>query len=94
MNTPDKFKRIYPILAIALLMPLCLIPAVIAWIQGADVVLDVYSSVPNLILLGNSVLFALICAFTALLLGLPGAYLIAKYDFRFAANSSTALSIQ
>ena len=81
MNTPDKFKRIYPVLAIALLMPLCLIPAVIAWIQGADAVLSVYSSVPNLILLGNSVLFALICAFVSLLLGLPGAYLIAKYDF-------------
>ena len=82
MNTPDKFKRIYPALAIALLMPLCLIPAVIAWLQGAEAVLDVYTSVPNLILLGNSVLFALICAFVSLLLGLPGAYLIAKYDFR------------
>ena len=83
MNTKDKFKRTYPVLSIALLMPLCLIPAVIAWIQGADAVLDVYSSIPNLILLGNSVLFALICAFISLLLGLPGAYLLAKYNFRF-----------
>lgn len=82
MNIPDKFKRIYPILAIALLMPLCLIPAIIAWLQGSDAVLDVYTSVPNLIMLGNSVLFALTCAFISLLLGLPGAYLIAKYNFR------------
>ena len=81
MNKTDRFKRTYPILAIALLLPLCLIPAFISWIQGSDAVVDVYSSVPNLILLGNSVLFALICAFASLLLGLPGAFLMAKYRF-------------
>ena len=42
-----------------------------------------YSSVPNLVLIGNSVLFALICAFISLLLGLPGAFLMAKYRFTF-----------
>ena len=82
MSTPDKFKRVYPILATALLLPLCLVPPVIAWIQGSDAVIEVFSSVDNLILIGNSILFALICSFISLLLGLPGAYLIAKYDFK------------
>lgn len=81
MNKTDKFKRTYPILAIALILPLCLIPAFISWLQGSDAVIEVYTSVPNLILLGNSVLFALICAFISLLLGLPGAFLMAKYRF-------------
>ena len=81
MSTPDKFKKIYPILAIALLLPLCLIPAVFAWIQGSGAVLDVYSNVRNLVLIGNSVLFALVCSLASLLLGLPGAFLMAKYRF-------------
>ena len=81
MNKTDRFKRTYPILAIVLLLPLCLVPAFIAWIQGSGAVTDVYTSVPNLVLLGNSLLFALICAFVSMLLGLPGAYLIAKYKF-------------
>ena len=83
MSNTDRFKRTYPIPAIALMLPLLLIPAFIAWIQGSGALLEVYSSVPNLILLGNSLFFALLCAFISLLLGLPGAYLMAKYKFAF-----------
>ena len=83
MSNTDRFKRTYPILAIMLMLPLCLVPAFIAWIQGSGAVLDVFTNVSNLVLLGNSVLFALLCAFISLLLGLPGAYLMAKYRFAF-----------
>lgn len=83
MSNTDRFKRTYPIPAIALMLPLLLIPAFIAWIQGSGALLEVYSSVQNLILLGNSLFFALLCAFISLLLGLPGAYLMAKYKFAF-----------
>ena len=81
MSNTDRFKRTYPIPAILLMLPLLLIPAFIAWIQGSGALLDVFTSIPNLILLGNSLLFALLCAFISLLLGLPGAYLMAKYRF-------------
>ena len=81
MSNTDRFKRTYPIPAILLMLPLLLIPAFIAWIQGSGALLDVFTSIPNLILLGNSLLFALLCAFISLLLGLPGAYLMAKYSF-------------
>ena len=81
MSNTDRFKRTYPVLAIMLMLPLLLIPAFIAWIQGSGALLDVFTSTANLILLGNSLLFALLCAFISLLLGLPGAYLMAKYRF-------------
>ena len=83
MSNTDRFKRTYPIPAIALMLPLLLIPAFIAWILGSGALLEVYSNVQNLILLGNSLFFALLCAFISLLLGLPGAYLMAKYKFAF-----------
>ena len=83
MSNTDRFKRTYPIPAIVLMLPLLLIPAFIAWIQGSGALLEVYTSAGNLILLGNSLFFALLCAFISLLLGLPGAYLMAKYRFAF-----------
>ena len=83
MSNTDKFKRTYPVLAIMLMLPLCLVPAFIAWIQGSGAVLDIFTNASNLVLLGNSVLFAILCAFISLLLGLPGAYLMAKYKFVF-----------
>ncbi|MBR4427306.1 MAG: hypothetical protein IKS77_06345, partial [Spirochaetales bacterium] len=63
MSNTDRFKRTYPILAIVLMLPLLLVPAFIAWIQGSGALLDVFTSTANLILLGNSLFFALLCAF-------------------------------
>ncbi|MBP5553039.1 MAG: iron ABC transporter permease [Spirochaetales bacterium] len=81
MNTKDKFRRTYPAIAIVLLFILCLAPAVMEWISGADSVLSVFSDIPTLINLGNSVLFAVICVLVSVVLGLPGAYIMAKFRF-------------
>ena len=81
MSTKDNFRRTYPAIAIVLLFILCLAPAIMEWISGADSVLSVFSDIPTLINLGNSVIFALICVLVSVFLGLPGAYIMAKFRF-------------
>ena len=81
MSTKDNFRRTYPAIAIVLLFILCLAPAIMEWISGADSVLSVFSDIPTLINLVNSVAFALICVLASVILGLPGAYIMAKYRF-------------
>ena len=81
MNNTDKFKRTYTFPAIVLLLILCLVPPILTWITGAGSVVSVFTDIPNLINIGNSVLFALICASASILLGFPGAYIVAKLKF-------------
>ena len=81
MNNTDKFKRTYTFPAIVLLLIFSLVPPILTWITGADSVVSVFTDIPNLINIGNSVLFALICASASVIIGFPGAYIVAKLKF-------------
>ncbi len=81
MEKNDNFNRTYPVLGFVLLLIITIAPALVAVALGFIALPGIQSSQNILMTMAYSALLALLCSLASLVLGLPGAHMLATYRF-------------